>query len=74
MDDYANAHRPAMPELSVAERAGNFREVELGYDEKTAQRRVQALPALRPGMAGLDGDRQAPGAACSAGQQQEKGG
>jgi hypothetical protein len=36
MDEYANAHRPSMPELSVAERTGSFREVELGYDERTA--------------------------------------
>jgi NADH-quinone oxidoreductase subunit F len=36
MDDYASAHRPSMPELSVAERTGAFREVELGFGEKTA--------------------------------------
>jgi NADH-quinone oxidoreductase subunit F len=33
LDDYANAHRPEMPELSIAERRGNFKEVERGMDE-----------------------------------------
>ncbi|MBT9166411.1 MAG: NADPH-Fe(3+) oxidoreductase subunit beta [Chloroflexi bacterium] len=33
LDDYANAHRPEMPKLLIAERRGNFNEVELGMDE-----------------------------------------
>jgi len=33
LDDYANAHRPEMPELPIAERRGNFNEVEQGMDE-----------------------------------------
>jgi NADPH-dependent glutamate synthase beta subunit-like oxidoreductase len=35
--DYAQARPPEMPELSVDERRGTFREVELGLDEKAAQ-------------------------------------
>ncbi|MCL0034948.1 FAD-dependent oxidoreductase, partial [Dehalococcoidia bacterium] len=35
LDDYADAHRPEMPELPIAERQGNFNEVELGMDEVT---------------------------------------
>jgi NADH-quinone oxidoreductase subunit F len=35
--DYADALPPQMPELSVEERRGNFREVELGLDEKAIQ-------------------------------------
>jgi NADH-quinone oxidoreductase subunit F len=35
VDEYANALRPHMPELPVAERQGNFDEVELGMDEVT---------------------------------------
>ena len=37
LEDYADAHRPEMPELSVEERQGNFREVEMGMDEGTVQ-------------------------------------
>jgi NADH-quinone oxidoreductase subunit F len=33
LDDYADSHRPEMPELPIAERRGNFNEVELGLDE-----------------------------------------
>ncbi|MCL0079366.1 FAD-dependent oxidoreductase [Dehalococcoidia bacterium] len=33
LDDYANAHRPEMPELPIAERRGNFNEVERGMGE-----------------------------------------
>jgi len=33
LDDYADSHRPEMPELPIAERRGNFNEVELGIDE-----------------------------------------
>jgi NADH-quinone oxidoreductase subunit F len=36
LEDYAEAQRPAMPEVSVAQRQGSFCEVELGLDEKTA--------------------------------------
>ena len=36
LDDYAEARPPARPELPVAERR-NFREVELGLDERAAQ-------------------------------------
>jgi formate dehydrogenase major subunit len=35
LDDYANALRPHVPELSLAERQGTFQEVELGFDEHT---------------------------------------
>jgi len=37
LEDYADAHRPEMPELSVEERQGNFREVEMGMDEGAVQ-------------------------------------
>jgi len=37
LDDYGDAHRPEMPELAVEERQGNFREVELGMDERAVQ-------------------------------------
>ena len=37
MEDYADARRPEMPELSVEERKGSFHEVELGMDEETVQ-------------------------------------
>ena len=46
------AHRPAMPEISVAQRVGNFREVELGYDEHTAQE--EAKRCLRCDLEWLD--------------------
>ena len=35
LEDYTEAKRPQMPELPVAERRGNFHEVELGMDEDT---------------------------------------
>jgi len=38
LEDYANAHRPEMPELPVEERRGNFREVETGMDEGAIQK------------------------------------
>jgi NADH-quinone oxidoreductase subunit F len=75
MDDYANAHRPSMPELSVAERTGNFREVELGYDEKIACE--EAKRCLRCDLEWMDwmGIARPQVAAVQApGQQQEKGG
>jgi len=37
VEDYADAHRPEMPELPIAERRGNFNEVELGMDEATVR-------------------------------------
>jgi NADH-quinone oxidoreductase subunit F len=37
LDDYADALPPEMPELSIEERRGNFREVELGLDEHAIQ-------------------------------------
>jgi len=37
LDDYADTRRPAMPVLSVPERQGSFREVELGMDERSIQ-------------------------------------
>ena len=37
LEDYADAHRPEMPELPVEERRGNFREVEIGMDEGLIQ-------------------------------------
>jgi NADH-quinone oxidoreductase subunit F len=37
LDDYADARPPKMPELTVEERRGSFREVELGLDEKAIQ-------------------------------------
>jgi NADH-quinone oxidoreductase subunit F len=37
LDDYADALRPEMPEISIVERRGNFCEVELGMDEPTIQ-------------------------------------
>jgi len=52
LDDYANARRPVMPEIGVAERAGNFREVEPGYDERTA--REEAKRCLRCDLEWLD--------------------
>jgi NADH-quinone oxidoreductase subunit F len=52
LDDYANATRPHVPELTVAGRRGNFREVELGYDEQTA--REEAKRCLRCDLEWLD--------------------
>jgi NADH-quinone oxidoreductase subunit F len=37
LEDYADARRPEMPELSVEKRQGNFEEVELGMDEHIIQ-------------------------------------
>jgi NADH-quinone oxidoreductase subunit F len=37
LDDYADARPPHMPELTIRERCGNFREVELGLDEQAAR-------------------------------------
>ncbi len=52
MEAYANAHRPAMPEMEVAERTGNFREVELGFSEQTA--REESKRCLRCDLEWLD--------------------
>jgi NADH-quinone oxidoreductase subunit F len=35
LDDYAEAARPPLPSIPVAERQGNFREVDLGMEEQT---------------------------------------
>jgi hypothetical protein len=37
VDDYAQARPPRMPELSLEERRGSFREVALGMDEEMIQ-------------------------------------
>lgn len=37
LEEYADARPPARPHLAVAERQGNFREVELGLEERAAQ-------------------------------------
>jgi NADH-quinone oxidoreductase subunit F len=37
LDEYADARPPEMPELSLEERRGNFREVELGLDEEAVR-------------------------------------
>jgi NADH-quinone oxidoreductase subunit F len=45
LNDYANARRPHAPELALTERPGTFREVELGFDERTV--REEAKRCLR---------------------------
>ena len=50
--DFAGAHRPAMPRLDLAEREGNFREVELGLNEAAAQ--AEAKRCLRCDLEWLD--------------------
>ncbi len=52
LDDYANAQRPHVPELALAERQGTFREVELGFDEYTV--REEAKRCLRCDLEWLD--------------------
>jgi NADPH-dependent glutamate synthase beta subunit-like oxidoreductase len=52
LDDFAGAHRPAMPKLELAKREGNFREVELGLDEAAAQ--AEAKRCLRCDLEWLD--------------------
>jgi len=37
LEAYANARRPEVPELALSDRRGSFREVELGFDERTVQ-------------------------------------
>ncbi|HVM60024.1 MAG TPA: FAD-dependent oxidoreductase [Verrucomicrobiae bacterium] len=52
LDDFAGAHRPSMPRLKVAEREGNFKEVELGLSEEVAQ--AEAKRCLRCDLEWLD--------------------
>ena len=52
LDDFATAHRPAMPQLDLALREGNFHEVELGLDEAAA--RAEAKRCLRCDLEWLD--------------------
>ena len=52
LDDYANAQRPTMPELTVTQRASNFQEVELGLDEHSVQE--EAKRCLRCDLEWLD--------------------
>ena len=51
-DDFAGAHRPPSPKLDIAQREGNFREVELGLDEAAAQ--AEAKRCLRCDLEWLD--------------------
>jgi formate dehydrogenase major subunit len=52
MDEYANALRPTPPELGVADRRGNFDEVEMGLTEQAA--REEAKRCLRCDLEWLD--------------------
>jgi len=52
MDEMASARRPATPRLSVAEREGNWREVEVGLSEEAA--RAEARRCLRCDLEWLD--------------------
>ena len=52
LDEFAGAHRPAMPRLDLTKREGNFREVELGLDEAAAQ--AEAKRCLRCDLEWLD--------------------
>jgi NADH-quinone oxidoreductase subunit F len=52
LDDFAGAHRPPMPKLELAQREGNFREVELGLNEAAAQ--AEARRCLRCDLEWLD--------------------
>jgi NADH-quinone oxidoreductase subunit F len=51
-DDFSSAHRPPSPKLDIAQREGNFREVELGLDEAAAQ--AEAKRCLRCDLEWLD--------------------
>ena len=51
-DDFAGARRPPMPKLELAQREGNFREVELGLGEAAAQ--AEARRCLRCDLEWLD--------------------
>jgi len=52
LDEYADARRPHMLELALAERTASFREVELGLDEHAA--REEARRCLRCDLEWLD--------------------
>jgi NADH-quinone oxidoreductase subunit F len=52
LDEYANATRPRVPELPLVNRAGTFKEVELGFDERTV--REEAKRCLRCDLEWLD--------------------
>jgi NADH-quinone oxidoreductase subunit F len=52
LDDFAGAHRPPIPKLELAQREGNFREVELGLNEAAAQ--AEAKRCLRCDLEWLD--------------------
>lgn len=52
LDDYSRAHRPLAAKLEIAEREGNFREVELGLNEAAA--RAEAKRCLRCDLEWLD--------------------
>ncbi len=52
VEKYVDARQPAAPELSVAQRRGNFAEVELTFDEWTA--REEARRCLRCDLEWLD--------------------
>ena len=52
LDEYAIARRPQSPELAPDRRQGNFCEVELGFDERTA--REEAKRCLRCDLEWLD--------------------
>jgi hypothetical protein len=51
-DDFSSAHRPPSPKLDIAQREGNFREVELGLDEAAVQ--AEAKRCLRCDLEWLD--------------------
>jgi NADPH-dependent glutamate synthase beta subunit-like oxidoreductase len=51
-DDFAAVHRPQNPRLPLLERENNFKEVELGYPEATAQ--AEAKRCLRCDLEWLD--------------------
>jgi NADH-quinone oxidoreductase subunit F len=52
LDEYADAQRPVIPEISVDERLGSFREVEMGFEAGTAQE--EAKRCLRCDLEWLD--------------------
>ena len=52
LDDFAAVHRPQNPRLPLTERENNFKEVELGYAETTAQN--EAKRCLRCDLEWLD--------------------
>jgi NADH-quinone oxidoreductase subunit F len=52
LDEYANAVRPHVPELPYDNRVGTFKEVELGFDERTV--REEAKRCLRCDLEWLD--------------------